>query len=158
MKTIFSPDRKYRYTLWRTWFSKPTWYGTFPYVMFVGLNPSTADETKDDPTVRRCIQFAKDWGYSALCMTNLFAWRDTSPKEMMKQENPIGEENDLYLLETSFKARQVVAAWGKNGSHMNRGNEVKKMITALYCLRMNKDGSPEHPLYLPKTLQPIPYL
>ena len=82
----FSHCRKYRYTLWRNWAGlMPTGKG---YAMFVGLNPSTADETNDDPTIRRCIAFAKAWGYDALCMTNIFAFRATNPMVMLAQPAP----------------------------------------------------------------------
>ncbi|MEP0894347.1 DUF1643 domain-containing protein [Leptolyngbya boryana FACHB-1624] len=87
--------------------------------MFVGLNPSTADETHDDPTIRRCTKFAKDWGYSGLCMTNLFAYRATDPKEMIASVDSIGLENDQYLLEYAARAGIVVAAWGNHGTHHN---------------------------------------
>jgi hypothetical protein len=80
--------------------------------MFVGLNPSTADETSDDPTIRRCIAFAKSWGYSALCMTNLFAYRATDPKIMKKAQYPVGPDNDDYLKMLSAGAGVVIAAWG----------------------------------------------
>lgn len=86
-----SEDRKYRYTLTRIWDE------TKPKVMFIGLNPSTADETKDDPTIIRCINFAKSWGYGGLEMTNLFAFRATNPKVMKNEKEPIGKDNDTWL-------------------------------------------------------------
>lgn len=157
--TTFSPCRKYRYTLWRTWDYE---YGENtrgevqpPYVQFIGLNPSTADETQDDPTIRRCKAFAKAWGFGAMCMTNLFAWRDTDPKKMKKVPSPIGEDNDKWLAEIASGASVIIAAWGKDGSHLYRGTKVKQLIPNLKCLRKNKDGSPEHPLYLPSNLTPI---
>lgn len=161
--TVFSPCRKWRYTLWRRWDYE---YGEGtrgevqpPYAQFIGLNPSTADETKDDPTIRRCIAFAKSWGYGALCMTNLFAWRDTLPKNMKKALDPIGPDNDQWLLKVAHQAGVVVAAWGKDGSHLYRAVKVKRLMAengiTLHCLRTNGDGSPEHPLYLPKDLKPV---
>ena len=80
--------------------------------MFVGLNPSTADETNDDPTIRRCISFAQAWGYEGLCMTNLFAFRATEPSDMMKSPDPVGPENDQALINLAESAGVVVAAWG----------------------------------------------
>jgi hypothetical protein len=151
-ETVFSPDRLYRYTLWRVWGAD------LPFVQFIGLNPSTADETKDDPTIRRCIGFAKAWGYGALCMTNLFAWRATDPGDMMVAREPIGEENDMWLKGVAAEAQTIVAAWGKNGSFLGRGVRVKGMISEikpLHCLRTIGSGAPEHPLYLPKDLKPI---
>ena len=87
-ETVFSPCRRWRYTLWRDWMDdvleleERAGNNSAKYAMFIGLNPSTADETRDDPTVRRCVGFAKSWGYGALCMTNIFAWRDTDPAGM----------------------------------------------------------------------------
>lgn len=129
-----------------------------PYVQFIGLNPSTADETLDDPTIRRCIGFAKSWGYGAMCMTNLFAWRDTDPSKMKLVPHPIGEDNDEWLSEIATNAGLIVAAWGKDGSHLYRGIKVKQLLPNLHCFKLNKDGSPQHPLYLPKAMKPIPYL
>lgn len=173
--TTFSSDRCYRYTLWREWQHPPrpmcgdcelskddkcvndgTPCDPTAYVMFIGLNPSTADETKDDPTIRRCKAFAQAWGFGAMCMTNLFAWRDTDPNVMKKVSKPIGEDNDKWLAEIASHAGIIIAAWGKHGKHMYRANAVKLLIPTLHCLRKNKDGSPEHPLYLPGDLKPIP--
>jgi hypothetical protein len=150
--TIFSPCRTYRYTLWRQWL------GGEGYAMFIGLNPSTADETSDDPTIRRCIAFAKSWGYGALCMTNLFAFRATDPKVMMAADSPVGEENDKHLLESSHYAGVVVAAWGAHGTYKGRDAEVHALLPTLHCLRLTAGGHPGHPLYLPKMLMPIPFV
>jgi hypothetical protein len=145
----WSPDRKHRYTLWRTWDTKK------PYVMFIGLNPSTADEVSDDNTVRRCINYAKDWGYGALCMTNIFAYRATDPKVMKAQEDPVGEENDKSLIECAKDAGVIIAAWGTHGSYLGRNDEVIRLLGKLYCLKKTKDGHPGHPLYLKKDLKPV---
>ena len=138
----FSKDRKYRYTLWRIWDEKK------PYVMFICLNPSTADETEDDPTVRRCIGFAERWGYGAVCMTNLFAYRATDYKKMKSANNPIGEENDKYLKKIAKDAAIIVAAWSNHGTFMNRSKQVRKILPNLHYLKLNKSGEPSHPLYL----------
>lgn len=141
--TIFSANRVYRYTLWREWdICNPT------YVQFIGLNPSTADEKIEDPTVRRCIDFSKRWGYGALCMTNLFAFRSTDPRIMMGHPHPVGPENDRWLVAMSREAGIVVAAWGTHGEFLGRAGEVRSIIDNLQCLGTNKDGSPKHPLYL----------
>ena len=84
--------------------------------MFVGLNPSTADEVSDDPTVRRCISYAKAWGYAGLCMTNIFAFRATDPKDMKAVHDPVGMDNDMHLLRVSRHAGVVIAAWGAHGA------------------------------------------
>ena len=151
--TVFSPCRKYRYTLWRRWAEGGS------YLMVIGLNPSTADETNDDPTIRRCIDFAKRWGFNALCMTNLFAWRDTLPENMKKEISPIGPDNDLHLTTIGRDAGMILAAWGKHGKHLDRGKRVALMVGHLYprCLKKNQDGSPQHPLYVPAATQPIPF-
>lgn len=126
--------------------------------MFVGLNPSTADEKNDDPTVRRCINYAKDWGFSGMFMMNIFAFRATDPRVMKAEPEPIGEENDHYLNLVAKNAGVIVAAWGVHGAHNDRGNQVKAMLgEKLQCLRLTKDGYPAHPLYLPKNLRPVEF-
>ena len=108
----FSPDRIYRYALYRTWDE------TKPRVMFIGLNPSTADESKDDPTIRRCKNYAFDWGYGGLIMANLFALRATKPKIMKEHALPIGRDNNYWLESLARDAEIIIAAWGVNGSHL----------------------------------------
>lgn len=166
-KTIFSQCRNYRYTLWREWDTdlltgcSDDLPNSHRYVQFIGLNPSTADETKDDPTIRRCMAFAKVWGYGAMCMTNLFAWRDTSPAKMKIVAYPHGAENNTRLLEIGQNAGLIVAAWGTHGSHLNCADFVKKMFfdceLKLHHLGLNEDGSPRHPLYLKADLKPISF-
>lgn len=151
----FSPCRTYRYALWRNWSSLlPSTNG---YAMFVGLNPSTADETADDPTIRRCIGFAQAWGYAGLCMTNLFAYRATDPRVMKAAADPVGEDNDWTLQALAETAGVVVAAWGAHGTHLGRDAAVRAMLPGLHYLRLTKEGHPGHPLYLPATLQPVPW-
>jgi hypothetical protein len=146
---IFSPCRRWRYALWRIWDRSQR------YAMFVGLNPSTADETQDDPTVRRCIRYAKDWGYGGLVMTNAFAYRATDPREMIAEADPVGPENDRYLAELAKDAGIVVAAWGIHGAHMNREGAVRELIPYAHHLGLTKAGNPKHPLYLRADTQPI---
>lgn len=140
----FSYDRMYRYELWRWWEKSK------PFVMFIGLNPSTADETNDDPTVRRCIGFAQDWGYGGLCMVNLFALRATDPKVMLDFVKSVGPDNDEHLIMVSDKAGKIIAAWGNHGSHRNRDKEIMAFIPDMFCLGITKKGNPKHPLYLKK--------
>lgn len=155
MKTgaLLSEDRAYRYALYRTWDT------SLPVVMFIGLNPSTADETEDDPTIRRCIRFAKDWGYGGLYMTNLFAIRATDPKDMLAHKNPTGTENDYHLITHATKAGMIVCAWGAHGGHQGRNTEVLSLLNdhQLNCLGTTKTGHPRHPLYLRADTQPVPY-
>ena len=149
----FSPNRMYRYTLLRSWNPE------LGCVMFVGLNPSTADETIDDPTVRRCMGFVKSWGYGTLFMANLFAYRTTDPKDLYKiKVRPVGVRTDYFLLKMAKAARIVVAAWGTNGTFLRRDEEVVALIPDLYVLRLTKDGYPSHPLYLPRTLKPVKWV
>jgi hypothetical protein len=152
----FSPCRLYRYTLWRWWGAAP---GAFDrgFVVFVGLNPSTADEVTDDPTIRRCIAFAKAWGYGGMCMVNLFAFRSTDPADMLAAADPVGPENDVWLKRLAPRAALVVAAWGVDGKHLGRDAQVKRLIPEMHYLRLTKNGHPGHPLYLPKTLLPQPF-
>ena len=138
----------YRYALWRQWDDSQ------PYVLFVGLNPSTADAVEDDPTLRRCMGFARDWGYGGVCMANLFAYRATEPKVMMAAKDAQGPENDKWLKELSAEAGLVVAAWGNDGSFLGRSEVVREMIPKMHCLKLNKSGEPAHPLYQKATIQP----
>ena len=147
----FSADRKYRYSLERIWITRK------PFVCFVGLNPSTADENLDDPTIRRCIRFSSDWGYGGLVMVNLFAFRSTNPKKLYLEDNPIGDENDKYLRLYSQHAGITVVAWGTNGEHMKRGENVIKLLTNPQWLTHTKGGHPGHPLYLKADLKPVPF-
>lgn len=155
-RTIFSPCRKYRYALWRQWgdLLSP---GGVGYVQFIGLNPSTADEVLNDPTIEACIEFSKRWGYSAFCMTNVFAWRDTDPKKMKLVDEPIGEENDYWLQTIAADAGIIIAAWGNHGTHRDRNKQVVKLIPNLQCLFVNQSGQPKHPLYILRTTKPFPY-
>jgi hypothetical protein len=149
---VLSEDRVYRYELWRRFNAGGR------YVMFIGLNPSTADECHDDPTIRRCIRFAKDWGFDGLCMTNLFAFRATDPKDMKASLFPIGgHENDLTLRCRAESAGLVIAAWGTHGSYQDRASDVMKMVPNLKCLGLTAEGHPRHPLYLKATSKPIPF-
>jgi len=148
--TIFSPQRQYRYTLWREWDK-----ANEKYVMFIGLNPSTADEVVDDPTIRRCVDFAKQWGFGALCMTNLFAYRARDPRDLIARPNPVGPD----VLASARDAGMIVAAWGHHGGHLNRGRQVIDLLTDkdIYCLAITRKGQPRHPLYLRRSLKPFCY-
>ena len=148
----FSPCRTYRYSLWRRWGTPEQ-----GYAMFIGLNPSTADEVEDDPTIRRCVQFAKDWGYGALCMTNIFAFRATDPAVMKAHAAPTGPDTDATLVELAKNAGVVVAAWGNHGNHCARDRQVIALLPNLHCLKVTKAGQPSHPLYLRKALTPMRY-
>jgi len=145
---VISSCGKYRYALWRVWDKAR------PLVMFIGLNPSTADAVKDDNTIRRCIAFAKTWDFGSLAVGNLFAFRATKPIELRKTSDPIGLENDKWLLELKKKAKITVAAWGNNGTYLNRDQDILKMFPDLYRLKISAKGMPCHPLYLSGNLKP----
>lgn len=150
---VFSPCGKYRYRLWRSWASGS---GTVNFLM---LNPSTADESANDPTVERCEQRARAWGFSRLIVTNLFAWRDTSPEAMKAAAEPVGAGNDAAILEAARESDRVICAWGVHGLHLGRSAAVLQMLACidLWALRLTSEGQPSHPLYLAYGLQPIPY-
>ena len=139
----FSSCRTYRYTLKRTWdFDKPG-------VLFILLNPSTADEKNDDPTNRRGIGFAKLWGFGSIVFCNLFAYRTPYPVELKKEKQPIGPDNDKWIKKEAADADLIVAAWGNHGNFMERNEEVKKLISSMKHLGLTKSGEPKHILYLP---------
>lgn len=154
---IFSHDRLYRYGLTRF-----TDGGNGPpgIVNFVMLNPSTADERVDDPTIRRCLGYAKAWGYGTLSVTNLYAWRGTDPKVLPKLVDPIGPENNNHLAMHAMLADKIVCAWGNNAEETVVGWFCRMMGGFgydLWALGLNKTGMPVHPLYQPKDAVLIPY-
>jgi hypothetical protein len=151
----FSDDRRYRYLLWRRWESRSS--GTVTFIM---LNPSTADAETFDPTVRRCFGFARDWGFGAMDVVNLFALRSTYPEMLKKARDPVGPENDAVLLEAVKGSDLVVAAWGIHGRLYGRDLEVQKLLASkgdLHCIGTTKAGAPLHPLHQPKRLRPVRY-
>lgn len=142
----FSADRRYRYTLSRLWSLMP------PYLVVVGLNPSTADENADDPTIRRCIGFAKREGLYGLIMVNLFALRSTDPKALLRDPHPIGADNDAVLRQQTDRrdGSKVLCAWGAHPAAVERARSIYPTLgPLLYCLGTTKDGHPRHPLYVP---------
>lgn len=141
---IFSPDRIYRYRLWRFWDKR---HGI---VLFVGLNPSTADENFNDPTVRRCIGFARDWGYGGMYMGNIFAFRNTYPETLkICGVDPIGQENDAHLLAMAKEAKLTILACGNGGLYQGRGYVVEQMFPNAWSFGYTRQGMPKHPLYVP---------
>lgn len=149
---IFSDCEKYRYSLTRTW--DPS----LRRVAFVMLNPSTADEVKNDPTVERCERRARTLGFGAFRVCNIFAWRDTDPKLMKAAADPVGPANDDAIREACAWADVVVCAWGAHGDHMDRGATCEIMMRAtgkpLYHVGLTKAGMPRHPLYVAYAVQP----
>ena len=151
----FSPCRKYRYTLTRTWDTE------LPRLNFIMLNPSTADESRNDPTVTRCLGRAAMWGFGSLVVTNLFAWRSTDPEQLPYVagggKDPIGPDNDGSIIHAATHAHMVVCAWGRYGLLLNRGPKVREMLASvkLHYLKLSKaTGQPWHPLYIKMSVNP----
>ena len=152
---ILDQSRKYRYVLKRQWGADDN-----NFVNFVLLNPSTADETKDDRTVTACIKLAQNLGYDGLWVTNLFAFRATEPTDLKKSTEPIGKLNDQYLKNYAKRSKIVVIAWGNHGDFLGRDQGVIKMLSRIqapHCLEITKLGSPKHPLYIKRTAKPFTF-
>lgn len=150
-----SPDGKYRYRLWRRW-------GPGRLVVFVLVNPSTADGRVDDPTLRRCIAYAKAWGFDALEIINLFAWRDAKVKNLPTDLTiAIGPDNDRHIAEVTARAALVVAGWGRleklPARLRPRARSVHSRLPEPHAIAITKAGHPAHPLFLAKALKPSPY-
>lgn len=144
---VISACGKYRYRLGRTWDA------ALRPACFVMLNPSTADATEDDPTIRRCIGFAKSWGCGGIVVVNLFAYRATDPKQLLKAADPVGPDNDEHIRAAVVECHPVVAAWGVHGVLRQRDGRVKWLLERWgvlpKCLGKTKDGRhPRHPLYV----------
>ena len=145
---VFSDCGRYRYSLQREWAPAQK------KVVMIGLNPSTADDKSNDPTIRRCMDFARRWGYGGLVMLNLFAYRATDPSRLKVASLPIGPDNDDWIRHWVRKVDDVVAVWGNHGSHQDRDQDVKQLCRRLLVLKLNRSGQPAHPLYLPAKLKP----
>lgn len=152
---VFSKDMVFRYKLSRMWKA-----GGFGRIVFIMLNPSTADAMIEDPTIRRCMVFARKWGYRVLDVANAFALRSTDPLRLQDVSDPIGPLNDQYLREMTETAERVVVAWGTHGKLQDRGNTVAKRVLhdrILHCLAVTKHGFPKHPLYMRGDTEPTIY-
>lgn len=151
----FSPCKRYRYTLRREWLLGEG------RVMFLMLNPSKADAVRNDPTVRRCMNWTQRWGFRELVVGNLFALRSTEPDLLYQVADPIGVDNDAHLLREALGAELVVCGWGVHGKHLDRGDGVAAMLQAagvvLKCLGHNANGTPRHPLYVLGGVEPMDY-
>ncbi|MFC6636430.1 DUF1643 domain-containing protein [Sulfitobacter sp. JBTF-M27] len=150
---VYSECERYRYSLTRVW--NPAG----KRVLFVMLNPSTATEVENDPTVERCERRARHLGFGAFRVTNIFAWRATDPRDMRAADDPVGPENDAALTEAADWADEIIAAWGVHGAHKGRGPEVAQLLESLdmpvFHLGLSKAGHPKHPLYLPYAQSPV---
>ena len=148
-------NKEYRYELSRAWDD------SLPAILFILMNPSTADPMFDDPTVAKCRRYAEDWGFGTLLVGNTCAYRVTDQKRLVEVADPVGPDNDAHLLSMSHRAEMVVFAYGQpHRSLRHRGLEVARFLTRqgkrkIHTLRLGKDGTPWHPLYLPGSLKPI---
>ena len=151
---------RYRFRLTRYWNCTAK-----DAVVFVMLNPSTADAQVDDPTITRCVNFAESWGYGNLYVVNVFAFRATDPKDLRKAADPVGPANDLIIRACAASHRKsVIAAWGSEIRHwpMREAHVLEVLRQALadeplLCLGATRDGFPRHPLYLKGDTKPVPY-
>lgn len=151
---VLDKTKKYRYVLSRQWGPSNN------FVNFILFNPSTADQNKDDQTVRRCINLTKSWQkYDGCYITNLFAFRTRHPKILKKSKDPVGTENNKYLKKLVDQSKIVVIAWGIHGNFRNRDKEVLRLIgqKGLYCLEKTKFGHPKHPLTIRRNTKPMRY-
>jgi hypothetical protein len=142
---VFDASGRYRYSLWRAWSDD------YPRIAFMLLNPSTADEERNDPTIRRCIGFAREWNFGSVEVVNLFAYRATYAREILRISDPVGEENNRFLVQAVERCSTVVVGWGTKGILLGRDREVMQLLAGrrnVYCLGITKDGQPRHPLYV----------
>jgi hypothetical protein len=150
----------YRYDLTRLWEAPDS--DDPGFVNFIMLNPSTADATKDDPTIRRCIAYARRWGYDGVVVTNLFALRATDPKALLRDPDPIGLENDAHLSHWAARAELVVCAWGSHAMAARRAAAVLDLLRSAgatpHALKLTGSGMPGHPLYLKADASPFPFV
>lgn len=156
--SVISGCGQYRYSLGRVWDD------SLPKVGFIMLNPSTADADQDDPTIRRCIAFAKSWGYGGIVVTNLLPFRATNPRDLLKAETPQGEDNSFWITECFKECEKVIYAWGnspiirKITKTVPLGGMIRRDLQPKgFCIQRSKDGTPKHPLYLKGDLIPIRY-
>ena len=151
---IFDINGRYRYSLWRAWSAY------HPRIAFVLLNPSTADEQRNDPTIRRCMGFARAWEFGSVEVVNLFAYRATDCRELLKVRDPIGEENNRFLTQAVERCSTVALGWGTRGTLLDRDCQVISLLAGrkdVHCLGITKNGQPRHPLYLKGDTSLVPF-
>ncbi|MCF3595344.1 DUF1643 domain-containing protein [Rhodobacteraceae bacterium LMO-12] len=149
---VYSACEAYRYSLTRIWDAGGR------KALFIMLNPSTATEVQNDPTVERCERRARALGFGAFRVTNIFAWRDTDPRKMRAAADPVGPGNDAAIIESCPWADQIIAGWGTHGAHRERGADVERLLREtgreVFHLGLTKAGHPKHPLYIAYSQQP----
>jgi hypothetical protein len=153
---LLSACGRYRYRLERRWQDD----ADAQLCAFIMLNPSTADAARDDPTIRRCIDFARSWGYGGLIVGNLFALRSTDPRQLRSAADPTGPSNAIHLDRIIRDAALVLCAWGTYGAHATHCGIVIETISfcgkVAQCLGTTASGQPRHPLYVTKCTRPLP--
>ncbi len=154
MSAVISKCGRYRYRLEREVGERSS-----RSVLFVMLNPSTADAEIDDPTIRRCASFVRSWGYGRLVVVNLFAFRATDPRALRTAKDPVGPRNDSFVVGEARKAARIVAAWGTGGKYLDRDRVAMGLLAdgGVECLGTTDEGFPRHPLYLGRDVLPRPY-
>lgn len=149
---VYSDCERYRYLLTRIWEPEGR------RALFIMLNPSTATEVQNDPTVERCERRARALGFGGFRVANIFAWRDTDPKNMRAADAPVGAQNDAQIVESCDWADQIIAAWGSHGDHLGRGAAMETILRKtgrpVFHLGLTKAGHPKHPLYISYAQQP----
>ena len=151
---VFDINGRYRYSLWRAWSAY------HPRIAFILLNPSTADEQRNAPTIRRCMGFARAWNFGSVEVVNLFAYRARDCRELLKKDDPVGEENNYYLIQAVERCSTVVVGWGTRGTLLGRDGKVLSLLADtkdVFCLGITKDGQPRHPLYVKGDTSLVPF-
>lgn len=157
----FDETGAYRYSLTRAW--NHHYKSSRSSVCWIMLNPSTADAHKLDPTIRKCVRFSQAWDYDGIEVVNVYGYRSTDPKKMLKQADPVGNGNSKAILRAMKRNDLIVAAWGVNvgcdkwGAVGNVLNLAERARVPLYALRISKDGHPGHPLYVPYETNLVTY-
>ena len=150
---LYSHCQRYRYALTRIWDADGK------RAVFIMLNPSTATEVQNDPTVERCERRARALGFGAFRVCNIFAWRDTDPRAMRAAAEPVGPDNDATILDACDWADRIICAWGTHGAHLQRGAAMTTVLRAtglpLWHLGLTQAGHPKHPLYISYSMQPV---
>ena len=155
---VFSQDLKYRYLLSRRWA-----YRDGNLIVWVMLNPSTANDTENDPTIERCMRRSIEWGYAGMDVVNLYAFRATSPANLFKADDPVGPMNEDALNAAFSRAEMILLGWGAHARHTEQERAVLRELAGpltadkVHFLKIGKGGAPSHPLYLPYTLKPRRY-
>lgn len=170
---VFDPSNRHRYMLWRN--LADTECDTAHTICFIMLNPNRADELSNDPTIKRCIGFARGWGFLKIIVVNLFSIKAQTPALLRQMKVPlVGPSNDAFVLSAIEQSSMVVAAWGNHGSIGGRDEELLEFVETalssnsafksnshhkgLYCLGLTKLHQPKHPLYLRASIEPVRFI